>query len=381
MTRPARGTRPANRRALVLDGAEKLFHRHGYSNVSMKDVADEVAVGPSALYRHVQNKQDLLEAVIADALTAVRQQLELAEQRRTDDLAAMLADVMVERRAIGVLWHREARHLDDDARQNLRNQLRDINGRLADILRHDRADLTGPQAEFLGWAMLAVATSVSFHTLDVAPATLADLLRHTAATTIPALDSTSDVATPPTWTYSRREEILSAATRLFAAQGFAEVGLDSIGAEVGITGASIYNHFDNKAAILSAAVMRGNDLLNADMYRQLARSTSPRDALRRLARSYREFAFENIDSIHLLTSDIDQLTANDRHRARVAQHDYIDTWMQILRQSRPNVDDVEARMRVQAALNVVNDLATTTSTRQWANAGTAVDAVCHTLLS
>src|SRR3990172_3114367 len=41
----------------------------------------------------------------------------------------------------------------------------------------------------------------------------------------------------------RREAILDAATHLFSARGYADTGIDDIGAAVGITGPAVYRHF------------------------------------------------------------------------------------------------------------------------------------------
>ncbi|MEU0542660.1 TetR family transcriptional regulator [Nocardia sp. NPDC005978] len=380
MTRPVRGTRPANRRELVLAAAAELFYRRGYSRVSMKDIAEAVAVSPAALYRHFRNKNELLEAVVTEGLTVVQRVLGDARGSALSDSAALLAEVMIERRAIGVLWHREARHLTGEARQEIRGTLRDIGRDLAEIVRRDRPELDAAQADFLAWAVLGVATSVSFHAVEVDPELLASLLRDTAATAIPAFDTRVSALPASSWSPSRRAEILAAATELFAARGFSDVGLDDIGAAIGIAGASLYNHFDSKAEILSAAIVRGGDLLRADMERELGRAHGPGDALGRLIASYREFAFENASLVRLLNSEVDQLPDEERHRARVAQHDYIATWMRILRQTGTESDDARARVRVQAALNTINDLATTPSVRQWVSAAPAVELVCHALV-
>jgi len=109
--RPARGTRPANRRQLIIAAAADLFSRKGYAAVAMGDVADAVAIGPSALYRHFRGKQDLLAAVVGDALSTLDDAITVAENERSSDVAATLAVVVLRHRGAGVLWQREARQL------------------------------------------------------------------------------------------------------------------------------------------------------------------------------------------------------------------------------------------------------------------------------
>jgi AcrR family transcriptional regulator len=57
-----------------------------------------------------------------------------------------------------------------------------------------------------------------------------------------------------------RERILLAAIELFSEKGFAAVAIREIAAAVGIKGASIYNHFLGKDAILEAILARHREL-------------------------------------------------------------------------------------------------------------------------
>lgn len=61
-----------------------------------------------------------------------------------------------------------------------------------------------------------------------------------------AARAVSRVAAP-----TRREQILREAARLFAERGFHGVGVDEIGAAVGISGPGLYRHFPGKDAMLA----------------------------------------------------------------------------------------------------------------------------------
>ena len=54
----------------------------------------------------------------------------------------------------------------------------------------------------------------------------------------------------------RREQILAAATKAFARNGFTATGLDDISAEAGITRVILYRHFDSKTDLYQAALDR-----------------------------------------------------------------------------------------------------------------------------
>src|SRR5260370_23606333 len=94
VARPARGPRPANRRQLIVDAATDLFSRKGYAAVGMGDVAEAVAIGPSAFYRHFRGKQDLLAAVVGDALSTLEDAITVAVDEQSPDVAAKLATIV-----------------------------------------------------------------------------------------------------------------------------------------------------------------------------------------------------------------------------------------------------------------------------------------------
>lgn len=58
----------ANRRTDVVAAAVDLLDRHGLAELTMRRLAGELGVQPSALYHHFANKQSLLAAVADDLL-------------------------------------------------------------------------------------------------------------------------------------------------------------------------------------------------------------------------------------------------------------------------------------------------------------------------
>lgn len=62
---------------------------------------------------------------------------------------------------------------------------------------------------------------------------------------------------------SRREQLLSAAARLFDEHGYQSVSMSDIGSAVGIAGPSIYKHFPSKGDILVAVMIRGGERMHA----------------------------------------------------------------------------------------------------------------------
>jgi AcrR family transcriptional regulator len=387
VVRPARGTRPVNRRQLIIGAATDLFSRKGYAGVSMGDVAEAVAIGPSALYRHFRGKQELLATVVAEALDTLDAAIAKAEDEHPPDVVHALATVVLEHRTVGVLWQREARQLAPADRAAIRAGVTQIGRRFATFILARRPGLGAAQAELLAWSGIAVATSVSFHSLALPEPAFTALLGQLISTAIdapiPPLESASKGTTEPALlrAQSRREKILTEATKLFAANGFSGVSTEDIGASVGIAGPSVYNHFPAKSDILVAAMLRGDEWLRIDMNRAFAAASDPRDGLNRLLRSYCAFVVDNPHLVAVLVSEAGHLPEPERHRTRAAQYAYIAEWVGLLREVHPHWDAVTARIRVQAAQTMMNDIALIPSARESADIESALVTIGAELLA
>ena len=65
MVRKARG-QGASRRGEILDAAKRLFIEEGFANATMRRIAAEVGVSPTALYLHFADKEAILQAIADD---------------------------------------------------------------------------------------------------------------------------------------------------------------------------------------------------------------------------------------------------------------------------------------------------------------------------
>ncbi|HWD48676.1 MAG TPA: helix-turn-helix domain-containing protein, partial [Rhizomicrobium sp.] len=52
----------------ILAAAKAAFDRDGAEGLSMRDIAKAVGITPMAIYRHYENKQALIDALVLDAL-------------------------------------------------------------------------------------------------------------------------------------------------------------------------------------------------------------------------------------------------------------------------------------------------------------------------
>ncbi|MHA6346172.1 TetR family transcriptional regulator [Roseivivax sp. CAU 1761] len=75
---PQRPARP-DTKAAIRDAARRLFTRFGYAGVSVRDIAAEVGIRPSAIYNHFASKHEILvdlmeghmERILRDAAAAL----------------------------------------------------------------------------------------------------------------------------------------------------------------------------------------------------------------------------------------------------------------------------------------------------------------------
>ena len=170
---------------------------------------------------------------------------------------------------------------------------------------------------------------------------------------------------PETAKSSRRDQILAAAADLFARYGFHGVGIDDIGAAVGISGPALYRHFRSKDAMLAEMLTGISDKLLLGGRSRVGAAGDPHDALDALVRWHVEFALTNSALITVHMRDLDSLAAADHHRVRESQRGYVEVWVDVLCKVRPDLDEPTARAASHAVLGLIN------STPYSAHLGTA----------
>ncbi|GAB3291654.1 SACE_7040 family transcriptional regulator [Parasphingorhabdus pacifica] len=153
---------------------------------------------------------------------------------------------------------------------------------------------------------------------------------------------------------SRRDQILAAAAELFARYGFHGVGIDDIGASVGISGPALYRHFRSKDAMLAEMLTRISDRLLHGGQSRVNGSDEPHRALEQLVRWHVEFALSNPALITVHMRDLDSLASSDHHRVRELQRAYVEVWVGTLRSVRPDLDRPTARAAAHAVLGLIN---------------------------
>lgn len=152
---------------------------------------------------------------------------------------------------------------------------------------------------------------------------------------------------------TRREQILAAAADLFARHGFHGVGIDDIGAAVGVSGPALYRHFRSKDAMLGEMLTSISEVLLAGG-QERRDANEPADVLGELIRFQVDFALDNPALITVQERNLGNLTEPDRRRVRALQRRYVEVWVQAIRDTAPSVDEPTARAAAHAVFGLIN---------------------------
>ncbi|MFJ2646460.1 TetR/AcrR family transcriptional regulator [Streptomyces sp. NPDC087420] len=169
---------------------------------------------------------------------------------------------------------------------------------------------------------------------------------------------------------TRREQILKEAARLFAERGFHGVGVDEIGAAVGISGPGLYRHFAGKDAMLAELLVGISGRL-LEGGRQRVRGAGPATGpmgvpgvtpvpadpaavLASLIDGHIDFALDDRPLITLHDRELDRLRDSDRKLVRQLQRQYVELWVGVVVRVHPHVPEAQARGAVHAVFGLLN---------------------------
>ncbi|MFJ1746146.1 TetR/AcrR family transcriptional regulator [Streptomyces sp. NPDC088116] len=156
---------------------------------------------------------------------------------------------------------------------------------------------------------------------------------------------------------TRREQILKQAARLFAERGFHGVGVDEIGAAVGISGPGLYRHFAGKDAMLAELLVGISGRLLDGGKRRVGGADAtgdPAAVLASLIDGHIDFALDDRSLITLHDRELDRLRDSDRKLVRQLQRQYVELWVGVVREVHPRVPEAQARGAVHAVFGLLN---------------------------
>ncbi|MDI9884607.1 TetR/AcrR family transcriptional regulator [Streptomyces sp. HNM0645] len=154
---------------------------------------------------------------------------------------------------------------------------------------------------------------------------------------------------------TRREQILKEAARLFAERGFHGVGVDEIGAAVGISGPGLYRHFPGKDAMLAELLVGiSGRLLDGGRRRVAEADGIPEQVLSSLIDGHIDFALDDRPLITLHDRELDRLRDSDRKLVRQLQRQYVELWVDVVRKLHPGTGEGQVRAAVHAVFGLLN---------------------------
>lgn len=112
---PPRRTRPADRREQIVAAAARLFAEHGFEATSVRQIADAVNVLPGSLYHHFATKEDILHAILRDAVERTTRNRSALLEIAGDAEQRLIASVVSRFRDSVADWEVNAILLNDSA--------------------------------------------------------------------------------------------------------------------------------------------------------------------------------------------------------------------------------------------------------------------------
>jgi AcrR family transcriptional regulator len=150
---------------------------------------------------------------------------------------------------------------------------------------------------------------------------------------------------------ARDKQILKAAAKLFYERGFDGVGVDEIGAAVGITGPAIYRHFSGKDEVLAGLFDEAMDGL------LMVVGGAPEDPLvelEHLIRGHAKYALENPQLTSIFAREDRSLGERFRRRFNARKQEYIRRWIDCLGRCFPERNRDELAVAVHASFGLLN---------------------------
>ncbi len=152
----------------------------------------------------------------------------------------------------------------------------------------------------------------------------------------------------------RRQQLLSAAERLFAERGFLAVRLEDIGAAAGVSGPAIYRHFPNKESLLVELLVGISTRLLDGARKVRDDSSDAAAALDGLIDFHLDFTLGEPDLIRIQDRDLAHLPEAAEKQVRKAQRQYVEVWVGVLRELDPDLAEADARLSAHAVFGLLN---------------------------
>ncbi len=123
-------------------------------------------------------------------------------------------------------------------------------------------------------------------------------------------------------TRNTREDVITAAGRLFASQGYHGTSMRDLGRELGLRGSSLYSHVTSKEDLLVAVVERGAKHFEASAAHALEVNDTPLEQLRALIAGHVDVVLDHTDAAKTFLDEARSIDDPTRRRIRDARNAY-----------------------------------------------------------
>jgi len=336
------------------------FQQQGYAGTSLEDIARDLGVTAPALYRHFRGKDDLYTATLELNLRHLESCISEADSAQ--HAIQKLAGVSVLYPTLGLLWNTDRRRRLVDPNGSLEKRLGSVADGLGVLLENG----TGSElARLLARGALAASSSTGFYESGLSPsAQAAQLERAIAAVaafrpTYPlvTVELASEQVVSRPWA-TRRSALLDAGAVLVVQRGgYQAVSIEEIAATAGVSPNTVYLHFTGKADLFVAVLRRAASWLTAAVQQASAQATSAEHALRLAITSSLELSAQHPSWTSSLADELTNLPADEAADLAGSVEEYLDEWFALCVANVPFLSPDDVRVRMRAALAVLDDRA------------------------
>ncbi|HVW42629.1 MAG TPA: TetR/AcrR family transcriptional regulator [Amycolatopsis sp.] len=155
---------------------------------------------------------------------------------------------------------------------------------------------------------------------------------------------------------TRKDHILAVAAQLFAERGYNNVGMDDLGAAIGVTGPALYYYFKGKAQLLTELLLPSSRELAENAIAIVETSDSGLDALAGLVREHVSFVVQHPSLAIVHAHELRHLSKSEQAQVRTTMRGYVSTWAAVVDGVSPDLDLAEARALVQGVFAMINGM-------------------------
>jgi AcrR family transcriptional regulator len=156
-----------SRRELLLEVAADLFLRNPYNSVTVEMVCAKAGISGPGLYRHFQNKQALLIAVVEDPLETLNQFARSTAESSPDPHAALATMVDFHVRTVitgaptPLIFLKNEHALPDADRRRIRRAMNSYAEEWISTVAQLRPELSDPEVRLLTQAVFSMLNSIA----------------------------------------------------------------------------------------------------------------------------------------------------------------------------------------------------------------------------